>query len=190
MSEVVQALLQTPLGSVLSSAEAADLAQAAKQRTVGRGQYLFRLGDKGDALYVILNGGLDVILGQPAAGTVVVATLGPGQIVGELELMTGALRVASLLATEETSLLEIPSASFEAMLNANRPAATKLVTTIAKALARRLAAVNQRIVAKTAPPPPVNADADTSVEPVAIEDHDLVVGIEDEDLDVLDKLWA
>ena len=188
MSEVAQALLQTPLGAVLSSAEAADLAQAAKRRTVGRGQYLFRLGDQGDALYIILSGSLDVVLGQSEAGHVVVATLGPGQIVGELELMTGSLRVASLLATEDTNLLEIPADGFTQMLAANRPAATKLVTTIAKALARRLAAVNQRIVAKAAPPPA--ACADTATEPVAIDDHDIVVGIEDEDLDVLDKLWA
>jgi len=189
MSEIVQALLQTPLGMLMNAAEAADLAQAARQRLVKRGQFLFRVGDKGDAMFIILGGTLDVVLGQAAAGQVVVATLGSGQIVGELELMTASLRVASLVATEDTTLLEIPGGRFEEMLKANRPAATKLITTIAKALARRLAAVNQRIVAKAAPPPPADADA-AAAEPLAVDDTDIVVGIEDEDLDVLDKLWA
>jgi CRP-like cAMP-binding protein len=138
------------------------------------------------------------VLGQGASGDTVVATLGPGQIVGELEVMTQSARVASLVATEESSVLELPVTRFDELLAQNRPAGVKLVTSIAKALARRLAAVNQRIVTRTAAtaaaaaaaapkPPPRAATAEQVVE---VADTDVVPVIDDEDLDVLDKLWG
>src|SRR5690349_14064899 len=116
MADLVRALKQTALGEVLSASEAADLVQHAAQRDIARGGFLFRAGEKGNSLYVVLDGSLDVVLGPPDRGGTVVAQLGPGQIVGEMELMTGSLRMASLLATVDTQLLEVPGATFESML--------------------------------------------------------------------------
>ena len=96
--------------------------------------------------------------------------------------MTQSLRVASLMAAEDVMLLEIPADKLDQLLRLNRPSANKLVAYIAKTLARRLAAVNQRIIAKQPPPPPADA------KPVELSDKDLVV--DDEDLKVLDKLWG
>jgi CRP-like cAMP-binding protein len=152
MSQLVQDLMSTPLGQVLTATEAQDLAQAAKARVIKTGQLLFKSGDPGNALYIVLSGSLDVVLGAPGSETVV-AALGPGQVVGELEVMTSSLRVAALRATEETGLLELESSRFDEMLKQNRPGATKLVTTIARTLARRLAAVNQRLVNRPPPAP-------------------------------------
>jgi CRP-like cAMP-binding protein len=185
MANAAQALLETPLGSSLSAGEAADLAQAASQRTIPRGSYLFRAGDQGSALYIILSGSLDVMLG-PAIGGTVVASLGPGQVVGELEVMTGTARVAGLVATDECNVLELPAARFDEMLKANRPGAVKLVTNIAKALARRLTAANQRLTTRS----PAPAAAHAPAEPQEIVDTDLVPVVDDEDLAVLDKLWS
>lgn len=187
MTQMVQELMATPLGQALSSAEAHELADNAKDRSVNRGACLFRLGDRGDSLFVILAGMFDVVLGQPGRKETVVAHLGPGQIVGEMEVMTGTLRVASLRATDEGRVLELSQARLDTMLEENRPAATKVLRFMAKALARRLAAVNQRILDKTpteAPPAEVPPP-----EPVDVVDEDLIL-VDDEDLDVLDKLWS
>jgi len=54
----------------------------------------------------------------------VVATITPGQIVGELEVMTGTPRVASLVAVEEALLLEIPADKLDQLLRLNRRART------------------------------------------------------------------
>jgi CRP-like cAMP-binding protein len=108
---------------------------------------LFKSGDPGNALFVVLTGGLEVVLGS-APNETVVATVSPGQIVGELEVMTSSLRVATLRATDTTLLLELSAQQLDQLLKENRPEAVKLVSTIAKTLARRLAAVNQRIVAR------------------------------------------
>jgi CRP-like cAMP-binding protein len=196
MGDLVKQLKETSLGETLSASEAADIVQSAKKRDVARGSFLFRAGEKGNALFVILEGSLDVVLGTPENGTVV-ASLGPGQIVGEMEIMTGSLRMASLLATIDTQALELSGATFEAMVKENRPAATKLVYTISKTLARRLAMVNQRLTSKgpsTPSPAPAPAAAAKPAAPAAkneiveVSADDVVV--EDADLDVLDKLWG
>ncbi len=190
MSELGDRLLNTPLGSALGAMAVQGLATHAEAVRLKRGEYLFRAGDPGDALYLVLAGNLDVVLGKLGAGEMVVATLGPGQVVGELEVMTNTVRVASLLATEDTLLFTLKGQKLAPLLAQNDAAANQLVAYIAKSLARRLAAVNQRIVAKAPPPPPVEA-AMTVPEDMPIEEvevQELIV--EDADLDVLDKLWT
>jgi CRP-like cAMP-binding protein len=91
--------------------------------------------------------------------------------------------VATLSVTEDAKLLMIPRARLETMLASNDNAANKLVLTIARTLARRLAAVNQRIIGKPATP-----TAETT-ETMEVSDAD-VIPIDDDDLDVLDKLWG
>ncbi len=184
MNDAVQRLMQTSLGNTLSAAEASELAQSATVRSIARGNYLFRAGESSDAFFVILQGAFDVVLGQAATGEAVVATLGAGQLAGELEAMTRSLRVASLVATEEATVLDIPLGQMQTMLADNRAAANKLVQHIAKTLARRLAAVNQMILARAPKPEPA---IDEPVEQVSEAD---VMPIDDEDLGVLDKLWG
>jgi hypothetical protein len=162
---------------VLSASEAADLTHAATIRSVGKGQPLFRAGDAGAALFIVLSGSFDVVLSQGGAADTVVASLGPGQIVGEIEVMTQSARVASLIANEDASVLELAASRFQTMLDESRPVAVKVVTTIAKTLARRLAAVNQRVVSRAAatpmparpavaaPPPPARAAAPAAPRP-------------------------
>ena len=105
----------------------------------------------------------------------------------ELEVMTGSLRVATLKARETSTALEIPAKVFHAMLAENHPAATKLITHMAKTLARRLAAVNQRIMEK----PSVAASANDEPEEVDVSDiMEEPATVDDADLDVLDKLWS
>jgi CRP-like cAMP-binding protein len=183
MNEAVESLLRTPLGKELSPVEAAALVAAGELKTVKAAAMLFRAGAPADGIYVILDGNLQVLLG-PAPTTVVVATLGPGQLVGELELMTRSARVATLLAVEDTTVLALPATKLDKMLAANEAVANKLVLAVARALARRLAAVNQRIVGKEKPVVPA---APTS--PVEVGDADLMP-VDDADLDVLDKLWS
>lgn len=187
MTNLAEELLGTSLGALLDTQDARDLVEKAKSKTVHPGDCLFRTGEPGDALYIILSGTLEVILGQAGANATVVATVGAGQIVGELEVMTKSLRVATLSATAETSVLELPGATLDQMLAENRPAATKIVTYVAKTLARRLAAVNQRIIAKAPKPPPTPEPQST--EPVEISDAE-IIPMDDDDLEVLDKLWG
>jgi CRP-like cAMP-binding protein len=185
MSDMAKLLMETPLGRLFDAAQAAELTAAGAQRDVARGRYLFQAGEAGYSLYVILHGTFDVVLGQVGAATTVVANIGPGQVVGELELMTQSARVASLLASDDATVLELSGTRFDGMLAENRAAANKLMHVIAKTLARRLAAVNQRILSKV-PPPPVSAPKASPATPPPMP----TLKVDDADLEVLDKLWS
>ena len=189
MDSAVQSLLASSLGEVLTPAEAQELVAAGASRSVARGSLLSRVGDSDKALYVILDGSLQVVIGpNPQTGSRV-AVLGAGQLAGELEVMTHSLRVASLVAMEDTTVLELPAAELERLLADNRAAANKVVHVIARTLARRLAAVNQRITAAAPPEPEVPKEVLKKEEPVEVAEAK-VVEVDDDDLAVLDKLWG
>ena len=76
------------------------------------GEWLFRHGDEGDALYVVLSGRCEVV-GED--GDVLVA-LGRGAVLGELALITGAPRSASVRARRDSELLELSRNEFERLL--------------------------------------------------------------------------
>src|SRR5690606_31218893 len=73
-------------------------------------------------LYVVLEGELEISR-REAGGQVVLATRGPGDFVGELSLLQGAPRSATVRARGATELLEIARPAFEALL-ASSPQAT------------------------------------------------------------------
>ena len=80
---------------VLSPADLDALALAASRTDYDRDAVLMREGDPGDSLLVIASGNVSVTVG---GRTQTVATLGPGDVVGEMSLLTGAKRSASVVA--------------------------------------------------------------------------------------------
>ncbi|MEL6758797.1 MAG: cyclic nucleotide-binding domain-containing protein [Myxococcota bacterium] len=180
--EISRALMDGPSGQILNSADAAEIAGLGATRTVQQGEVLFGLGDPADALCFVLDGRLEVRLGSDEDATRV-ASLGPGQLAGELEAMTRTLRVASVVAEVDTRILELPISELDRLLEENRASGNRLVQVIAKTLARRLAAVNQRLTTRAHEP----ASAEDEV--VEIVDTDVTI-IDEGDLDVLDRLWS
>lgn len=76
------------------------------------GQELFREGEAGSSLYLIDAGELEVI-----RGGVRVAILTPGESVGEMAVVTGAPRTATIRALEKTTLFYIPKPAFDELVN-------------------------------------------------------------------------
>jgi CRP-like cAMP-binding protein len=68
---------------------------------------LFRAGDPADAMYVILSGSLFVLAEGPGGEERVIDQLGPGAVVGEMALMTGKPRNATVRAAAESVLLRL-----------------------------------------------------------------------------------
>jgi hypothetical protein len=80
---------------------------AIRSRCLAAGQILFRAGDPGDALYIVASGGVDVLSDDPAEDQKTIAQLTEGQAFGEMALLTGHPRTATIRATIDTDLLEI-----------------------------------------------------------------------------------
>ncbi len=88
------------------------------------GEYIFRKGDLGDSLYIILCGEAEVIDETPSnsdehvSGDHVkrLATLGPGEYFGEIALLKNKTRSAAVRCTKALDLLALPQGSFQALI--------------------------------------------------------------------------
>lgn len=80
------------------------------------GEYLFQAGDAGDAMYVVLSGRLRVLLPQAEGGEETVREIARGESVGELALLTGEVRSASIRAIRDSQLVRLSHAGFQQVL--------------------------------------------------------------------------
>jgi CRP/FNR family transcriptional regulator, cyclic AMP receptor protein len=71
------------------------------------GQVIFEQGEPGDAMYAVIDGEVDVMLGD-----VVVETVGPGGILGEVALVDPGPRSASAVARGESRLARVDQREF------------------------------------------------------------------------------
>lgn len=82
----------------------------------GPGETLWRQGDLGDCLLLILDGYLGVYLDSDDAGEVLHDTVGPGSLVGELSVMDGLPRSATVKTKTSCALVKITGPNFRALL--------------------------------------------------------------------------
>jgi NTE family protein len=125
--------------------EAARALAAELEPVVCRGgDWLFRQGDPGNELYLLVRGRLQVWIDAPepgAAGPRCVAEVGPGETVGEIGLLSGGARSAGIRATRDSLLLRMDAAAFD-RLSQRRPELTRqLAGSIATRLRDRTADV-------------------------------------------------
>jgi len=80
------------------------------RRRYRKGAYVFHAGDTGDRLYVIVTGRVSVQLTNREGDTTILALLGPGDCFGELALLRGAVRTASVVALEDLEAVTLSRA--------------------------------------------------------------------------------
>jgi CRP-like cAMP-binding protein len=108
----VIALRQTVLFGELAYEDRCAVGEIAQPVTLGAEETCVREGAPGDALYVVVEGAVRIERGGAVRSTV----RAPG-VFGEMALLDGAPRTASVVATEATRLLRIPRLEFEALLD-------------------------------------------------------------------------
>ena len=101
----------------LPAEEVEGILPCIRRRKLDAGEILFRAGDQGDALYIVARGSVEVLAssGQTAAERPI-ATLNEGQAFGEMALLSGGPRTATIRARTQTELLEIGKDDFERLL--------------------------------------------------------------------------
>jgi CRP-like cAMP-binding protein len=84
-----------------------SLKNAAKRRAYKEGEVLIEEGDKGDDLFIIDAGDVEVST-RLTGGEVKLATLGPGAVLGEVALMTGVPRTSTVSALNQVDAITLP----------------------------------------------------------------------------------
>jgi CRP/FNR family cyclic AMP-dependent transcriptional regulator len=100
------------------------------------GQALFRAGDPGDVMYVLISGAADVLVGDD-----VIERAGPGAFLGELALIDAAPRAATVVATTECRLVSVDKGQFHALIQGTPYFATEVM----KVMADRLRRMDDRV---------------------------------------------
>ncbi len=129
------ALASVPLFATLAAEQQEKLARSVSVQRFGRGEVLFRQGDEGSALFVVLSGQLDILIekADKPDRPEKIASVSTGNFIGEHALMTGEARSATAVAAEDTVAVVIEKAD---MLEALRGDA-ELAGRIAEVMATR-----------------------------------------------------
>lgn len=138
---IVALLRRVPLFSELSTEEVERISRVAVPRTYPKGVRVFHEGDRSDACYIVRAGDLRVTREHPDGRAIALATLGPGDIFGELAMLDGEARSASVEALSDCELLALPAADVRGLLQGSTEITVKLVV----ALTRRLREANERV---------------------------------------------
>jgi NTE family protein/lysophospholipid hydrolase len=125
-------LAAAPLFGACRPAELDELAAKFDWIFLAGGRTLFRAGDVGDAMYVVLSGRLRVTTAGPDGSQEIVRELARGDSVGELALLTGNRRSATVRAIRDTELARLSREAFEQLLTRHPHLATSLLSQIAE----------------------------------------------------------
>lgn len=91
----------------------AVLENAGEWKTLASGEQLFAFGDQGDAMYIVVEGRLQALIPGKQGQHIVVAELGPHHIIGEIQLLTGGKRSATVRSVTPARLIRFPKVVFD-----------------------------------------------------------------------------
>ncbi|MBS2031655.1 MAG: cyclic nucleotide-binding domain-containing protein [Deltaproteobacteria bacterium] len=146
MAVPMNALAQSDVCRGLSDAEIRTIHALSEEVRAVAGQALFREGDAGDALFLVLSGELEVLKRDREGKDRPIATVTTGAVLGEMSLVQQSARSATVSASSDAVLLKIPAPRFQGLLGQDAVAALKVVRNVAKVLSQRLARLDQRVV--------------------------------------------
>lgn len=98
-------LRKIPLFSTLEEADLSRLERRLVRRRYTQGQVLFHMGDEGGNLYIIRKGRVKITIPSSAGEEMILAILASGEILGEISLIDGKPRSATVQAMKETEAM-------------------------------------------------------------------------------------
>lgn len=140
-TDKVELLGRLPLFEAASKKELADIAGIMVESERPEGAVLTRQGRDGGLMFLIVEGTADVLsggdAGRPETGKVI-GQLGPGDVVGELSLIDGKVRSASVVATSPVQLLEMARDDFQKLVHSS----PKFVKALLQSLSLRVRVID------------------------------------------------
>jgi CRP-like cAMP-binding protein len=122
----VELLARLPMFGALSRRELGQLAAVSVPDQLAPGAVLTRQGQKGGLAYVIAEGSAEVVRGSRR-----LAVLGPGDVVGELSLIDGAPRSATVRALTPLEVLEISASDLNRLVRKSPGVRRRLLEALA-----------------------------------------------------------
>lgn len=142
LEQIIAFLVDAPMFGDLDSSELSQIVHIMQIQQLRPGQWVFREGDPGDAWYVVYEGEVEVV----KDGERVIAILGRRACFGEMAILDGSPRSASVRATRALTVFRFPRPLFSQLLADGNLAAYKLVYQISLVLVSRQRRTTHRLV--------------------------------------------
>ena len=139
--ELIAFLAQVPLFQGLKNRHLKQIADHFAPRTFQPGQAIVTQGQTGFGMFMITSGQADALLELADGTKTVVNTFGPTDFFGEVALLDGGPRTASVIASEETECLLLGRTEFISLMHNDSELATDIAIALAKRLRRALSSV-------------------------------------------------
>jgi uncharacterized membrane protein len=127
-------LAEVPFFQLLDEGEREELRQQLDVVSVKAGEMVFHYAEPGDSLYIIRQGSVEIFVKDNAGTRIVLETAGEGEVFGELSLLDGGPRTASVVATSDLQALRLDREGLDLFLRKRPTAALDMLT----AMGRRL----------------------------------------------------
>ena len=131
-----QSLARIPLLQNVPEDALSQLTRSLRRRIYHRGEVIFHQGDPGDTLHLVRNGRVKVVIPAETGDEVLLAILGPGHCFGELALLDGEPRSASVVAMESVETLTLGRQDFLTFVRSNPETAERLLQNLARIIRR------------------------------------------------------
>jgi CRP-like cAMP-binding protein/tetratricopeptide (TPR) repeat protein len=131
----------------LSAAEMKLLATFSTEERFRDGSMIFREGEKGDKLYIVLDGRVRISKFIPGVGEEALTVLDRGEFFGEMALINDVARSADAKAHEaDATVLSIDRATLNEILSMDPHASLQFLNLLCRMISRRLREINDKIV--------------------------------------------
>ena len=137
----LELLRRVPLFAMLTAAQAEAVADAIVKRRFKRGEKIVEQGKKSNALFIVLTGRARVLTADARGREVILATLQPGDYIGEMSLIDNEPHSATVRAEVQTDVLMLGRVEFARCLPEN----TSMAYAIMKGLVQRLRHADSKI---------------------------------------------
>lgn len=122
-------LAHVPLFSGLSRRHLRNISDEAEEVSFLEGETIVRAGEPGGTFFVVLEGEVRVVRGSRT-----IARMGPGEFFGEISLLDGGPRTATVVAETPISAVRVSKRSFDRVVTREPTVAAKVLAVVARRL--------------------------------------------------------
>src|SRR5512140_2556844 len=137
----LELIRRVPLFALLTANQADAVAESVTKRRFKRGEIVVEQGQKSNTLFIILTGRVRVVTADKRGREVILATLQPGDYIGEMSLIDNEPHSATVRAEVQTDMLALGRAEFARCLPEN----SSMAYAIMKGLVQRLRSADRQI---------------------------------------------
>lgn len=146
MTVRAEILRRIPMFDTLLDNELLEIESCFTERQIGAGDLLYREGEDATSACFLLDGELEAIKALPGGGETELGAISPGKMMGEMALVAGGARTATVRARGDSNVVEVSNYFFHAALNQMSVPAFKILRAIVRAMIGRLDELQGRIL--------------------------------------------